>query len=254
MTRISVCITSYNGERYIYEQINSILNQLMEDDEIVICDDKSSDSTVAIISSFKDERIKVIINKQNLGFSRNFSQCIDLAKGSFIFLADHDDVWLPGKVEKYLKIFREEPSAVSIMGNMEIIDENGVIISPRFLNLKTGYGNGLVRVTRNFIKSTYYGCSIAFRRELVSKILPLPFHFDTWIGLVSDIYGRCYHLDDVTMQYRRHSNNFSTGKTSSIGIVLRWRVNLFLNLSTLVFGIRDKLVDNSILSLLDISK
>jgi glycosyltransferase involved in cell wall biosynthesis len=254
MTRVSVCMTSYNGEKYIYKQISSILQQLTENDEIIVCDDRSCDSTIKIISSFQDDRIKIVINDKNLGFSKNFSQCIALSQGDFIFLADHDDIWLPDKVKKYLKIFHDKPDVISIMSNMEIIDEVDEITNSRFLNLKTGCGCPLIRVSSNFIKSTYYGCSIAFRRELVSKILPLPFHFDTWIGLVSDIYSRCYHLDEVTMQYRRHTNNFSTSKTSKISTVLRWRMNLLLNLITLIFGVRSQLVHNHFLSLLDLKK
>jgi glycosyltransferase involved in cell wall biosynthesis len=240
--RISVCMTTYNGEKYIRDQVNSILNQIAEDDELIVCDDRSSDATVEILLSFQDERIKIVVNKENLGFSRNFSKCISLAHGDIIFLSDHDDIWLPDKVQKYLKIFREESNVVSIMSNMEIIDENGLITNSRFLDLKSGYSNRVWRIVKNFTKSTYYGCSIAFRKELVTKVLPLPFHFDTWIGLVSDIYGRCYHLDEVTMQYRRHSNNFSTLKTSKLHMIMRWRLNLLFNLCSLFLGIRSKLV------------
>jgi glycosyltransferase involved in cell wall biosynthesis len=250
--RISVCMTTYNGEKYIQKQIRSILDQIGENDEIIVCDDLSSDSTIDIISSFQDRRIKVFVNDKNLGFSKNFSKCISLAEGNFIFLADHDDVWLPCKVEKYLVIFQTEIDAISIMSNMEIIDENDRVTNTRFLNLKSGYSNQVGRVLKNFTRSTYFGCSIAFRQELKNKILPLPFHFDTWIGLVSDIYGRCYHLDEVTMQYRRHSNNFSTLKRSKLHVVLKFRLNLLLNLCTLIFGVRNKLVTNSFLSLLDI--
>lgn len=252
MVRISVCMTTYNGEKYIYKQISSILSQLSVNDEIIICDDRSCDSTVDIISSFQDKRIKVVVNDENLGFSKNFSKCISLANGEFIFLSDHDDIWLSSKVKKYLEIFDSNTGIVSIMSNMEIIDENGHVSSSRFLNLTSGYGNRFSRVVKNFVKSTYYGCSIAFRKELKHKILPLPFHFDTWIGLVSDIYGHCYHIDEVTMQYRRHTQNFSTLKTSKIHVIAKWRLNLLLNLCTLVLGIRDKLISVSFLHLLDI--
>jgi glycosyltransferase involved in cell wall biosynthesis len=252
MVRISVCMTTYNGEKYIHKQVSSILNQIAEDDELIVCDDRSSDATIDILSSFQDTRIKIVINDENLGFSRNFSKCISLAQGDIIFLSDHDDVWLPGKVEKYLKIFQENGEVISIMSNMEIVDENGLVTNSRFLDLKSGNSNRVWRVVKNFVKSTYYGCSIAFRKELVTKILPLPFHFDTWIGLVSDIYARCYHLDEVTMQYRRHSNNASSLKTSKLHIIMKWRLNLLLNLCTLVLNIRGKLVTNSFLSLLDV--
>jgi glycosyltransferase involved in cell wall biosynthesis len=251
MVRISVCMTTYNGEKFIHKQVSSILSQLSENDELIICDDQSCDSTISVLSSFQDKRVKVVVNDENLGFSRNFSKCISLAKGDFIFLADHDDIWLPGKVDKYLEIFTHKSDVISIMSNMQIIDENDHVSNLRFLNLTSGYGNQFSRVIKNFVRSTYYGCSIAFRRELTEKILPLPFHFDTWIGLVSDIYGKCYHIDEATMQYRRHSDNFSTLKTSKVHVILKWRFNLLLNLCTLVFGIRNKLISISFLHLLD---
>ncbi len=252
MIRISVCMTTYNSEKYIYKQISSILSQLSENDEIIICDDRSCDSTINIISSFEDRRIKVLVNNENLGFSKNFSKCIHLAEGEFIFLSDHDDIWLSYKVEKYLDIFNNNANITSIMSNMEIIDENDCVNNSRFLNLTTGYGNQFSRIVKNFVKSTYYGCSIAFRQELKHKILPLPFHFDTWIGLVSDLYGHCYHLDEVTMQYRRHTQNLSNLKASNIYIITKWRLNLFLNLFSLVLGIRNELIPFSFLHLLDI--
>lgn len=251
MVRISVCMTTYNGEKYIRDQVSSILKQIKEGDELIVCDDRSSDATVDILSSFQDGRIKIVVNDENLGFSKNFSKCIFLAQGDIIFLSDHDDIWLPDKVEKYLKIFQEKSDVVSIMSNMEVIDENGIVTNSRFLNLRSGCSNRIWRVAKNFVKSTYYGCSIAFRKKLTNKILPLPFHFDTWTGLVSDIYGKCYHLDEVTMQYRRHSNNFSTLKTSKLHVILRWRINLLLNLCILIFGVRDKLVFNIFSGLLD---
>jgi glycosyltransferase involved in cell wall biosynthesis len=251
MVRASICMTTYNGEKYVQKQIKSILDQMGADDQIIVCDDKSVDSTVDIVSSFQDSRIKIVVNDNNLGFSKNFSNCISLAEGDFIFLSDHDDIWLSGKIDKYLNIFQDESDAISIMSNMEIINEDGMIINSRFLNLETGYKNRLVRVLCNFIRSNYYGCSIAFRKELKYRILPLPFHFDTWIGLVSDIYGRCYHLDEITMQYRRHGNNFSTMKTSKPHIVVKWRFYLLLNLCSLVLGVRDRLIRHSFLNLLD---
>jgi glycosyltransferase involved in cell wall biosynthesis len=251
MSKISVCMTSYNGEKYIQKQIASILAQIKENDEIIVCDDRSDDSTIDILSSFQDKRIKIVVNDENLGFSRNFSKCISLVQGDIIFLSDHDDIWLPDKVEKYLKIFQENVDVISIMSNMEIIDENGLVTNSRFLDLKSGYTNRAWQVVKNFVKSTYYGCSIAFRKELVTKILPLPFHFDTWIGLVSDMYGRCYHLDEVTMQYRRHSNNFSTLKTSKLHVIMRWRFKLLINMFALALGIRNKLIINYSSSLLN---
>lgn len=187
MTHISICTTSYNGKKYIHEQIYCIIEKLTENNKITVCDDKFADFTADIISSPEDKMILTVVNDGNLGFSRKFSLCTALTKRKFIFLADYDNIWFPDKMRKYLKIFQDN---------------------------------------RNFIKSTYSSCFINFREESISKILLLPFYFDTWIGLVSDIDGKCYHLSEMMMPYRKHSNNFSTAETLSINIAFKWRLNL----------------------------
>ena len=100
---ISVCIATYNGEKYIKEQLDSIIPQLGHEDEIVISDDGSSDSTLDIINSINDERIRITVNQGKHGVNSNFNNALLHAKGDFIFLADQDDIWLSGKVAECLK-------------------------------------------------------------------------------------------------------------------------------------------------------
>ena len=96
---ISVCMATYNGEKYIREQMDSILQQLGEGDELIISDDLSSDKTVEIIKSYKDKRIKLYIHGDNHGFVRNFENALVHADGDIIFLSDQDDIWMPDKVK-----------------------------------------------------------------------------------------------------------------------------------------------------------
>ena len=100
----SVCIATYNGEKFIEEQIRSILLQLDSHDEIVISDDHSTDKTIQIIKSINDDRIKIIYNKNNKGYTNNFENAISKASGDFIYLSDQDDVWKPTKVKVYKKL------------------------------------------------------------------------------------------------------------------------------------------------------
>ena len=104
---ISVCLASYNGSKYIEEQIRSILKQIGIDDELIISDDGSSDNTIDIIKSFGDERIKLFINQGEHGFVNNFENSLHFANGDFIFLADQDGVWVDGRVEKTIQKFKE---------------------------------------------------------------------------------------------------------------------------------------------------
>ena len=100
---VSVCIASYNGEKFILEQLNSILTQIHEKDEILICDDKSTDSTVEIIKKINDSRLKLYENDKNLGYTKNFERVLSLSKGDIIITSDQDDIWLPGKYKTIIK-------------------------------------------------------------------------------------------------------------------------------------------------------
>ena len=103
----SVCMATYNGQKYLREQIESILCQLSANDELVISDDHSTDSTVDIIRSYGDSRIKMYANELTKGVTHNFENALNKSKGDIIFLADQDDVWLPNKISKMEKKFHD---------------------------------------------------------------------------------------------------------------------------------------------------
>ena len=112
--KISVCIATYNGEKYIKEQLESIIHQLGEYDEIIISDDGSNDKTIQIIENFKDTRIKIFNHSPNRKTkykfdltTRNIENALSKAKGDFIFLADQDDIWIKNKVEKLIPFFEK---------------------------------------------------------------------------------------------------------------------------------------------------
>ena len=121
--KISVCLATYNGEKYIKEQLDSILPQLSANDEIIISDDNSTDDTINIIRSLNDERIKIYVNKTK-GIVKNFENALNNASGDIIFLSDQDDVWKNDKVKKILSAFSSDNSLTFVFSNAEIIDEN----------------------------------------------------------------------------------------------------------------------------------
>src|SRR5690554_1467232 len=98
---ISIALASYNGEKYIKEQLDSILNQTIQDFEIVVCDDASTDNTWEILQQYeaKDKRFKIFRNEQNLGFKKNFEKAISHCKGEYIALSDQDDIWIENHLE-----------------------------------------------------------------------------------------------------------------------------------------------------------
>jgi glycosyltransferase involved in cell wall biosynthesis len=234
--KISVCLASYNGSKYINKQIESILYQLRETDELVIVDDNSSDETVKIIEDFKDPRIKLINNVFNLGVVKNFERAINNATGDIIFLSDQDDVWLPNKVEKILEVFQKYPDITLVLSDAQIIDSEGQITATSFFKIR---GKFVADPLSNFIKSKYHGCTLAFRREMLEVFLPFPADtpmHDIWIGIVNGIYGKAFYIDEPLIQHRRHSSNTGRGMFNHAGIIkmLKWRFALAKNILALL--------------------
>ena len=120
---ISVCMATYNGQKYIKEQIDSILCQLGHADELVISDDHSTDLTPDIIKSYDDKRIKFFYNELKKGVTHNFENALLKSKGDILFLADQDDVWLPGKLEKMVD-FMQQGGYDVVECNCALVDEN----------------------------------------------------------------------------------------------------------------------------------
>jgi glycosyltransferase involved in cell wall biosynthesis len=129
--KLSVAMCSYNGEKYIKSQLDSILNQTVPIDEIIICDDGSNDKTIEIITQIQKQnptKINLLVNSVNLGSSKNFEKAINLCSGDFIFLADQDDIWKEDKVQKTLAVFDENPNAEGVFSNADLIDQNDKLI------------------------------------------------------------------------------------------------------------------------------
>ena len=122
---VSVCIATYNGEKYLRQQIESILPQLSKEDEIVISDDCSTDRTVEILKVFNDERIKIFVNESNLGVVENFENAIKQSIGEYVFLSDQDDVWEPYKVESIISYFNVNKSIQVVFTDALLIDLSG---------------------------------------------------------------------------------------------------------------------------------
>lgn len=226
---ISVCLASYNGERYIAEQLVSILAQIDANDEVVICDDQSTDGTEAVVASIGDARIHWTRNEKRLGVAANFERAIRLARYPIIFLADQDDVWLSGRVEKMVSALT---SVDMVISDCAVVDENLTLISRSFFQMRNS-GRGFAR---NLMKNSYQGCCMAFRRELLIHALPFPksapMH-DWWLGLVAERWGRSCFLAEPLLLYRRHSGNASltTEKSNASGLQrLRWRWTLVVAL------------------------
>lgn len=129
---ISVAMTTYNGENFVLEQINSIFHQTRNIDELIIVDDHSSDQTIPIILHLMQEHpdwsIKVYVNTKNLGYKRNFEKAIALSNGDHIFLSDQDDVWMENKVEEMMRIMETDPQIEVLASSFDLIDQDGRLL------------------------------------------------------------------------------------------------------------------------------
>lgn len=205
--RISVALPVYNSENFIIEQVKSIMCQTLVPDEIIICDDKSTDNTVKIINDFIKssgdfkKKIKLYLNPKRFGMNLNFQEAINKCTGDIIFLSDSDDYWFKNKIKYITNIFIKN-DCLLVINNCRFANS---ILKPykttKIDQVKKIFGN-----TDNFIP----GCCTAFKKELIKYFLPLPSNnqsYDTWLHFVGNFLKHREIVNKVFQLYRRHENN-----------------------------------------------
>lgn len=231
---ISVCIATFNGEGYIKEQLDSILTQIAPHDEVVVCDDGSSDATLSIINNFNDARIRVFENPVRLGYVGNFERVLTLSVGDYIFLSDQDDIWLPGRVVEMMNSLCGSSKALLVASNFDLIDEAGIAVG-EFRKLKPVSQFGVVNIGLIFLgRMPYYGCTFLFKRKVLDYCLPIPSGIeshDIWIALIANLFGGVINIPGATLQHRIHSRNVTVKKRRSLFVVLKSRSRFFTALS-----------------------
>jgi glycosyltransferase involved in cell wall biosynthesis len=205
----SICIATYNGEKYIYDQLVSILTQIDQNDEVIISDDGSIDRTLDIIRNLNDPRI-IILNGNFQNVIMNFENALNYAKGECIFLADQDDIWLPYKYSKCLTLLNVFDLVVS---DAFVTDDKLDIIEQSFFK-HYGSGKGIIK---NIIRSTYFGSCMAFSKKILNVALPFKDYneigHDLWIGLIAEMTGKVLFLNEPLILYRRHADTFTNIST-----------------------------------------
>jgi len=199
---VSIALCTYNGARFLGQQLDSILAQTYRNLEIVIVDDCSADNTINIITQYaeKDSRIKFFKNEINLGFNKNFQKAIGLTKGEFISISDQDDIWLPGKIEALMKN----------IGNNWLIYSKSVFINEKNEAMADGMLNESGIVPLNYkgilLANFVTGHTVLFKREFVNYFLPFPEKgfYDWWMGFVALYHHKAVFLNEILTQYRIH--------------------------------------------------
>lgn len=229
---VSVCMATYNGSRYVAEQLSSILAQLGAGDEVVVVDDASADATVEIVRGIGDPRIVIHRNERNLGYVRSFERAISLSTADVIVLADQDDIWIDGRLEAL--VAATDAHAV-VASNLELLDSHRPLSSPLTGRpwLLSAADDG--RRLRNELRilagdAPYFGCAMALRRDALELVVPFPDYLreshDLWIATAANAAGQLGHLEQATVLRRVHDDNASTSRPRGVTAALRSRALL----------------------------
>jgi len=216
--KISVALCTYNGGKFLRDQLESIGQQSLLPDELVICDDGSSDSSLDILREFKGKMpFSVLIqqNETNLGSTRNFEKAIKLCGGEIIVLCDQDDVWKPEKLKKLKKAFQENPQVGYVFSDGDLVDENLQPLGRRVWESNQFQGEFLTRYVSGeqllcFLRWQFVtGATMAFRSRLKEYIFPFPEHkiwiHDGWIAVIGSSIGETgLPLAEALISYRQH--------------------------------------------------
>jgi glycosyltransferase involved in cell wall biosynthesis len=203
---------TYNGEKYLKQQLASIIQQTTPPDEIVVCDDGSTDKTVKIVKEFSRQfpSLRLVQNVSNLGIAPNFEKAIGLTTGDLVFLSDQDDVWLPNRVETMSRIFAEQPAVGMVFSNFVFTDSNLQPVTATSERLRESH---LSRIPYKVIQrwGNVAGCTMAFRATLKPFLLPIPpeWSHDAWITLLSRVFFEARRTDEKLMYYRLNPSSAS---------------------------------------------
>ncbi|HET8760878.1 MAG TPA: glycosyltransferase family 2 protein [Nitrospiria bacterium] len=222
---MSVALCTYNGGRYLGEQLESLASQTLKPRELVVCDDGSTDDTVAIIRDFALRArfpVRLFLNPANLGSTKNFEHAIQRCEGDLIALSDQDDVWRPRKLERVVAAFEAAPDVGAVFSDGEVVDET---LRPLGYGLwdaagfdaarreRLGQGHALEVLLKNDVVT---GAALAFRRTFRDAIVPIPaiWVHDAWIALVIAALGKVGTIDEPLILYRKHRHQ-------QVGVVSR---------------------------------
>lgn len=222
--KVSIAIATYNGEKYLDEQLKSIFEQTYVNIEVIACDDCSTDGTIQILERYcRYTNFKYFLNNKNLGYVKNFQKVISMCSGDFIALCDQDDIWMPTKIEELLENIGDN---LCIHSDAFLINNDSGIISESY----SQYSSKLTMPESMYdlaFNGCVTGCTALFSRELLNDLLPFPQNLDVhdrWIGALAFSKGRLKYIDKSLIKYRQHENN-------NIGAA-----NVNLNLSKMILN------------------
>lgn len=237
MSKISVAMTTYNGEQFILAQLQSLLDQVRKPDEVVICDDGSQDATIRIIQDFirinQLSSWTLIQNPANLGFVKNFRKAMAETTGDIVFLCDQDDIWCEDKISEMVQIMDNNPQILALASGYSLLDENGIVRASE--NKKLYYPNvdrddqpfvSRVKLGRILHSNMAQGCTCAYRRRVIddycnaTECVRMP--HDWALNMMAYQEKGLFFVDREFVRYRIHGRN-TTGLVDK-EMVVRCRI------------------------------
>jgi glycosyltransferase involved in cell wall biosynthesis len=215
---ISVALCSFNGERFIGQQLESIASQSVEPFEVVICDDGSTDGTLEIVAAHIKRRslpIRLFVNQRRLGTTANFGRAIAECRGETIVLCDQDDVWLPDRLSVVTLALNGRPDVDLVFTDAQLVDEHmkplpytlwqAIGLGQQELEALAGDQGAELLLRKNFAT----GATLAFRSTMRPLILPIPqvWIHDWWLAVNAALYSRIAAIQQTTIMYRQHGGN-----------------------------------------------
>lgn len=213
--KVSVLLITYNGIKYIEQQLLSILQNLGAEDELIVSDDGSTDGTMELVEQYRKRYSNIVLVKgPHSGIASNLSNAFQYSEGDFIFFSDQDDEWLPGKISKIKETFIEDSSIDVIMHDGFICDQNNEVVdSSNTIFYRRNPKHGVIK---NLAKSAYYGCCMAFRRSFLERYMPMPSNllaYDQFLGLCAEHNKSSCFLREQYIMHRYHGSNQSKKQT-----------------------------------------
>lgn len=234
--RVSVCMATFNGDKYLKEQLDSILSQLSDDDELIISDDGSTDNTLDIINSYNDSRVKLVYHKDKPKklnhynilnvITRNFENALNHASGEYIFLCDQDDIWCHNKVSRTISALQKYDFVISSYNK---IDANGNPYQGEGHSNSDRFDNHLHKgFVIQWLLGPHFGCVCAMTKRFKDFALPIPNYpiHDRYLGLLAKRMGILHHINEPLILYRKHGSNNSSAENNSIVLKSWMRLKL----------------------------
>ena len=230
---ISIVMSTYNGEKYIVKQLDSLREQTLQPDEVIIRDDCSQDNTAAVVKKYIESHdLKnwiFTVNESNYGYKKNFYEGVKQSRGDIIFLCDQDDEWKKNKLSRMIEIMKKNSEIQALSCGTELIDGKSKLIENALD--KNYYNSNFLYLDHKPSEIEYFslaylikhnispGCSTCFTRKVADAFLDsydfdLP--HDWYINMIAAVVGKCAYIDEPLIRYRRHENNAIGANTSMV--------------------------------------